>query len=74
MNNNEIKYYTRQNGEKIDIKTVHSEHLINGLAKKYKDIFSSKNKDEFSQRLNEINDIKEEIYKRMNDFNDKLGD
>lgn len=74
MENKEIKYYTRSNGEKIDIKTVHSEHLINGLAKRYKDIFSSQNKDEFSKRLNEINDIKEEIYSRINDFNDKLGD
>ena len=74
MNNNEIKYYTRENGEKIPMKDVHTEHLINGLSKRYKDIFSSQNKDDFGTKLKEINDIKEEVYKRINDFNEKLGD
>ena len=49
-------------------------HLSNGLAKRYREIFNSTNKDDFSKRLEEINDIKEEMYKRINDFNEKLGE
>jgi len=70
----EIKYYTRSNGEKIPMKEVEFTHLSNGLAKAYRDIFESKNKDEFSKKLNEINDMKEEIYERLNKFNDNLED
>lgn len=70
----QIKYYTRSNGEKIPMKEVEFTHLSNGLAKAYRDIFESKNKDEFSKKLNEINDMKEEIYERLNKFNDNLED
>ena len=70
----EIKYYTRSNGEKIPMKEIEFTHLSNGLAKAYRDIFESKNKDEFSKKLNEINDMKEEIYERLNKFNDNLED
>ena len=70
----EIKYYTRSNGDKIPMKEVEFTHLSNGLAKAYRDIFESKNKDEFSKKLNEINDMKEEIYERLNKFNDNLED
>lgn len=70
----EIKYYTRSNGEKIPMKDVHTEHLINSLSKQYKEIFESENKDDFSDRLKKINDVKEEVYKRINDFNEKIGE
>lgn len=69
-----IKYYTRSNGEQIPMNEVEFTHLSNGLAKAYRDIFESKNKDEFSKKLNEINDMKEEIYERLNKFNDNLED
>ena len=68
------KYYTRSNGEQIPMKDVEFTHLSNGLAKKYREIFESTNKDEFSKKLEEINAIKEEIYKRINKFNDELGE
>lgn len=74
MENKKEKYYTRSNGEKIPMKEVEFTHLSNGLAKAYRDIFESKNKDEFSKKLNEINDMKEEIYERLNKFNDNLED
>lgn len=70
----EIKYYTRSNGEKIPMKEVEFTHLSNGLAKAYRDIFESTNKDEFSKKLKEIDDMKEEIYERLNKFNDNLED
>lgn len=68
------KYYVSSDGTKTLMKDVEFTHLSNGLAKKYRDIFNSTNKDEFATKLQEINDIKEEIYKRINEFNDGLGD
>lgn len=70
----ENKYYTRSNGEQIPMKDVEFTHLSNGLAKKYREIFESTNKDEFSKKLKEINDIKEEMHERINKFNDELGE
>lgn len=74
MENKKIKYYTRSNGEQIPMNEIEFTHLTNGIAKAYRDIFESKNKDEFSKKLNEINDMKEEIYERLNKFNDNLED
>ena len=64
----EVKYYTGSDGIPKDISTLHSTHLINGLSKKYIALFESATKDEFAQRLQEINNMKEEIHKRINDF------
>lgn len=66
------KYYVSSDGTKTLMGEIEFTHLSNGLAKRYRDIFNSTNKDEFSTKLQEINDIKEEIYKRINEFNDKL--
>ena len=71
-NKKEEKYYISGDGTKTLMKDVEFTHLSNGLAKRYREIFNSINKDEFAKKLQEINDIKEEIYKRINDFNDKL--
>lgn len=68
------KYYTRSNGEQIPMSQVEFTHLSNGLAKRYREIFNSGNKDEFSGKLKEIEDIKEEIHKRVNKFYDDLGE
>ncbi len=68
------KYYTSSDGKKTLMKDVEFTHLSNGLAKRYRDIFNVTNKDEFSKKLEEINDIKEEIHKRINTFNEGLED
>lgn len=68
------KYYTSSDGTKTPIESVEFTHLSNGLAKKYRDIFNSKNREEFSKRIEEINDIKEEIHRRINTYNEGLGD
>lgn len=70
----EEKYYTSSDGKKTPMKDVEFTHLSNGLAKRYREIFESKNKGDFSKKLQEINDIKEEIHKRINTFNEGLGD
>ena len=74
MENKKEKYYVSSDGTKTPMKDVEFTHLSNGLAKKYRDIFNSTNKDEFATKLQEINDIKEEMHKRINEFNDSLGD
>lgn len=68
------KYYTSSDGKKTLMKDVEFTHLSNGLAKRYRDIFNVTNKDEFSQKLKEIDDIKEEIHRRINTFNEGLKD
>ena len=72
--NKQIKYYTRSNGEKVEISTMETTHLVNSLSKKYRELFEAKNKDDYSKRLNEINDLKEDLYGRFNKFHDTLGD
>ena len=67
----EIKYYTSSNGTKTPIREVEYTHLSNSLAKKYREIFDSLDEDDFNERLNVINDIKEEMYFRINKFHDE---
>lgn len=68
------KYYTSSDGTKTPLEDVEFTHLSNGLAKKYRDIFGAKDRKEFSMKLEEINDIKEEIHRRINTFNEGLGE
>ena len=68
------KYYVRENGEKIALSTMNTTHLKNAMAKKMEELFSSENKDDFSLKLNEVNDLKEEYFKRLNQFYETLGD
>ena len=70
---NKEKYYVASDGTKTPMKDMEFTHLSNGLAKRYREIFESTDKDDFARRLQDINDIKEEMYRRINDFNDKLG-
>lgn len=70
----EKKYYKRSNGEVVEIKTLETTHLINSLSKKYRELFDSQNKTDFGNRLKEINDLKEDLYRRFNEFNEGLGD
>ena len=44
------------------------------LGKGLEELFSSENKHDFSQKLNEVNDLKEEYFKRLNQFYETLGD
>jgi len=74
MENKEIKYYTRSNGEKVDISTMETTHIKNSMAKKMEEMFNSKSKTEFSNKLKEVNDLKEEYYSRLNKFYDTLED
>ena len=53
---------------------MNTEHILNALGKSYRDIFTSQNKDELSEKLKSINNLKEEVYKRINKFNDELGE
>jgi len=70
----EKKYYTNSAGERVDISTLETTHLKNAMAKKMEGLFSSENKTDFSNRLKEVNDLKDEYYARINKFYDTLGE
>lgn len=74
MEEKKIRYYTNSAGEQVDVSTLETTHLINALSKKYREVFDSKNKDEFSNKTDELNGLKEELYSRFNNFNEKLED
>ena len=66
------KYYTSSDGTKTPMESVEFTHLSRGLAKKYQEIFSATSREDFSKKLEEINDIKEEIHRRVNTFSEGL--
>ena len=68
------KYYRRSNNELVDISTMETTHLKNAMAKKMEELFSSTSKQDFSKRLQEVNDLKDEYYARINKFYDTLGE
>lgn len=68
------KYYTSSSGETKVISEMNTEYLLNALSKKYRTLFESTNKNDYSKRLNEINDLKEDLYRRFNDFYEGLDD
>lgn len=70
----EKKYYINSSGEKIDISTLETTHLKNAMTKKMEGLFSSQNKTDFSNKLKEVNDLRDEYYARVNKFYDELGD
>lgn len=74
MENKQVKYYTNSAGEKVDISTLETTHLLNSLNKKQREIFNKANKDEVSKELQEISDLREEYHKRFNEWYDKLGE
>lgn len=73
-NKEEKKYYVNSSGETIEISTLETTHLKNAMAKKMEGLFYSKNKSDFSKKLKEVNDLKEEYFKRVNKFYDTLED
>lgn len=68
----ETKYYTNSAGESVDISTLETTHLLNSLNKKQREIFSKDNKDDVAKELEEIKNLKEEYFKRFNEWYDKL--
>jgi len=66
--------YTNSEGISIDVTTLETTHLINALGKKMREIYNCTDRVEFNKMLMEINALKEEYYKRLNIFSEKLGD
>lgn len=73
METKEKKFYTNSAGESVDISTLETTHLLNSLNKKQREIFNKTNKDDVSKELQEIKDLREEYFKRFNEWYDKLG-
>ena len=68
------KLYTNHSGEQLDIETMETTHITNAMAKKMRDVFTAKSKDEAFKIIEEVNNLKEETYKRINTFVETLGD
>lgn len=66
--------YTNSEGISVDVTTLETTHEINAMGKKMREIFSVTNKVEFDKMLQEINALKEDYYKRLNLFYEKLGE
>ena len=74
MEEKKERMYKRSSGEVVKMSTMNTEHIINSLSKKYREVFEAKNKKDFDTKTNEINDLKEELYSRFNTFNEGLED
>jgi len=74
MEEKKERMYKRSNGEVVKMSTMNTEHIINSLSKKYREVFEAKNKTDFAKRTNDIKDLKEELYSRFNTFSEGLGD
>lgn len=68
------RYYTNSKGEKIDVSTLETTHLLNSLNKKQREIFNKTSKDDVSKELEEIKNLREEYHSRFNKWYDTLGD
>lgn len=68
----EEKYYIRSNGEKIKLSDMNTNHLLNSYRKKAESIFESTNKEDYYKNVQELNDLKEEYHKRLNEFADRI--
>lgn len=70
----ENNMYVATNGEKIDITTLNTERLINSLAKHHRDIYESKDLQEFVFHSEQIDLIDAELLRRNKKFHDdKIG-
>lgn len=74
MENNEAKYYTNSAGEKVEISSLETTHLLNSISKKQREIFNKTNKDDVSKELEEIKNLREEYHRRFNEWYDTLED
>lgn len=68
------KYYTNSKGEKVNVSTLETTHLKNAMTKKMEDLFYTKSKDEFAEKLEEVNNLRDEYYKRINEHYEELKD
>lgn len=66
--------YINSKGEKLEMDKMNTEHILNAMTKKMRDVFSAKNKDEAFKMIEEVNNLKEETFKRINTFIETLGE
>lgn len=60
--------YISSDGTRKNVKELHIEYLINALAKCNREIFSSKNEEEFNKMLSNIEALENELNNRFNQF------
>lgn len=60
--------YISSEGEKKDVKSMNYEYLVNALAKSMREIFNSKNVEEYNKFISNVQILYNEIYSRMDKF------
>lgn len=71
MNNNE--YYTNSKGEKIKYSDMNTEHILNSITKKSRELFECKTLSDIQMKNKEINLLKEEFNKRIDKYVKEIG-
>ena len=66
--------YTNHSGESIKVDTLETTHLTNALAKKMREVFEAKTPEEADKVIKEIQNLKEEAFKRINIYTETLGE
>ena len=66
--------YTSSSGVKTPVKELETTHLMNALFKTYRETFDCTNQKEYQEMVTKSNMLKEELYRRFNDFSEKLKD
>lgn len=64
--------YINSNNEEIKVETLETTHIINALAKAYREIFNSTNMKEFEKYSNNIMVLRNELDKRISNFADNI--
>lgn len=64
--------YINSNNEEIKVETLETNHIINALAKAYREIFNSTNMKEFEKYSNNIMVLTAEMNRRINLFVNNL--
>ena len=64
----ENKVYISSDGTEQNISTMHYEHLVNALSKSLREIYNSKNIEEFNKYMSNIELIQRECLERINRF------
>ena len=68
------EYYTSSSGEIKKLSEMNTTYVTNALAKKMREVFEAKTPEEADKVIKEIQNLKEEAFKRINIYTETLGE
>lgn len=63
--------YINSQNQEVDVTSLETTHIINALNKAYREIWGSKNADEYNKYMSNINVLTNELTVRLDSFVDK---